>query len=363
MTPELSSSLVSLLRRGGLALGVLLSGCQFNGALPDGSVFACASDADCPPGLVCGRTSSTCEAPVTRTELTVQRVTARYVPTPSNPHSSVPAARFDTRVEVDVTFNQRVQCGSLSASPALIAFASLTPESETCQFSGIPQPMQPVDTTCSLLVAVRDLYGEERSLAVTPPSPIRVDTIVPSAPQEGDGGLQYVRAPFGRSLAPFAAGNVVTGGPATVEPGVLVRVIDRVEVGRGVASSQGAFGPISIPPDPLRVSVTSVDEAGNESAATPVRDVTWIGTHQGRQAFAPIGNLNRLFVRQAQGPSRFEPFEEEEVSGDAGLDERDGRLMEVTGGIGRWQRVDTFPTNARLWTAFDSRRLPLLGAE
>ncbi len=130
-----------------------------------------------------------------------------------------------------------------------------------------------------------------------------VDTTPPPAPVlSGDGGLVYVRAPWGERAGPSRFD--VVGPPGSVDPLSTLRVYDRpelgtaAEVGRAVASATGAVQAPLIRADRPVVYVTVTDQACNELAPVDVKRVEWRATLGQRSTGAVVDNPHRYEVRQ-----------------------------------------------------------------
>jgi hypothetical protein len=139
------------------------------------------------------------------------------------------------------------------------------------------------DQTFQVLGSVSDLAGNRETLEVA--LPFESDRTSAAPPDtETESRIVYERAPWGREGGPprFA----VSGSTGAVQRGTTIMVLDDPDLSRahivGLSSSavslDGSFGVVELSRlDRDRVWLVAIDEAGNASAPSFVRDVRWIG--------------------------------------------------------------------------------------
>jgi hypothetical protein len=166
-----------------------------------------------------------------------------------------------------------------------------TPQALTFSFAGkegisykyiyqIQQPLPP-DGAYTVQISAADEAGNPMTPDARPPEAVfEIDTAAPKTPEVDVYGLiVYRRVPWG-------SGSIFTieGGSGAVEAEAWAIFYNdsRQEIDRVQADATGGFGPYElVQADRPEIYVGVVDDAGNESPVTLVRDVEWTATFGG----------------------------------------------------------------------------------
>ncbi|MEQ8279767.1 MAG: hypothetical protein RMA76_04365 [Deltaproteobacteria bacterium] len=146
-------------------------------------------------------------------------------------------------------------------------------------------------------VLLRDSAANESSVDLDASHNVIVDQTAPVAPRvEGNGGLRYMRRPWGDTTSASPRWTV-EGDVSSVEPGAKVE-IERVGVGivgTQEARADGSVGPIVLQgADSASVRARSVDAAGLASPWVEIRDIAWTATMNGKIRGSGASNPHRI---------------------------------------------------------------------
>lgn len=133
--------------------------------------------------------------------------------------------------------------------------------------------------------------GSTVTLDVTPPPSPQTDT-----PDQ----IVFERQPWGSAATDFRPTFRVRGEAGAFESGALVlaRVSDAEDslvVGRGNAAGDGSIELDLLPVDVARVTLFSVDSAGNVSAPAVTKDIEWTASMGGKIPYSTFENPHRFF--------------------------------------------------------------------
>ncbi|OGQ85981.1 MAG: hypothetical protein A2289_00415 [Deltaproteobacteria bacterium RIFOXYA12_FULL_58_15] len=137
---------------------------------------------------------------------------------------------------------------------------------------------------------------------------LALDTLPPSAlvtTQVDD--VVYTRAPWGVGGSPVSSVLRVTGKPDVVAAGTTVIAYSSddlqtaAELGRAVADDTDGFEMTLTGQDHVRVFLTAVDTAGNQSSPAEVHDVEWVATMGLKRVGVDIENPHQFELRNELG--------------------------------------------------------------
>ena len=244
----------------------------------------------------------------------------------------VTAAKEGTTVTVYFTVSEPLLDDPTveTAAPQALTFAIAGQEGTSYAFDyKIVQPLPP-DGDYTVQISATDEAGNPMTPAATPPEAMfTVDTQLPQAPDvDTFERIVYRRVPWG-SGSRFT----VQGGQGAVEDDAWVIFYNdaRQEIDRVQAGGTGAFGPFDlVQADRPEVYVAAVDNAGNQSGITLVRDVEWTATFGGS---SPLWFEERVWF----GRSLFHApgTTQTDLQNLAG---RDGAFEDTAGGAPGWMQ-------------------------
>jgi hypothetical protein len=163
----------------------------------------------------------------------------------------------------------------------------------------------------SIQLAATDLAGNAGQFTL---SSFLVDVTPPASPDVGANKIVYTRVPWGRGSSVAVSRYTLQGAPAAVEPGATLIAYNgpdtatNEEIGRTTVKGDGSFDEFDLSrADRDQVFVLAIDDAGNESDASPapgiqavlVHDARWIATLSRSAAFNPHRGFSIPAVRSA----------------------------------------------------------------
>ncbi len=302
--------------------------------------------------------------------LLASSVSVTYVPAPGSllftPSALAPQGSLIVRFALDEPTT--VPAVSLGEAPTAIDLVELAPPAGTFFQLRLPAPFAAApgswtSGTYPVHARVTDEVGNPADLVV---ADVVVDVDAPLPPDPGvPGAARFVREPWGSDdsqgevrmrldvqpavlpeLASLAVWSAAEGG---VLLGRAILGSDFVVTEDGSFAGVGDPDPVPgapytvelLPADRLTVYLSSVDDAGNESARQPVQEVAWVATLGGKRAGQTLQNPHRAVGHPygADIPLAAPGDDADEVDGDA-LARIDATAMVTTGQV-RWANTST----------------------
>ncbi len=342
-----------------LALGLMAVtglGCSFVASVPPEVTVRCQNDAECPPGLLCQRITSTCVKTPDETPPGLDGMARISIAKSSRNLATAPDALGpDSTAVLTFRTTEPVSLPVVTACPELLTCVQVKAIAETftfeCRFTASPPPR--VERRCNVNIALEDAVGFRSS--VTLAESLALDTIEPPPPPvDTPDAVVLRRLPWGADRTQGRARFSIE--LATASPDVALIAWERGD-DSAAPLALGVFGATELVlpnVDVVQVDVASFDRAGNVSPRRRVRDATVVATIS--EANSDRRSPHRFDERGAESMALLRPDVNTLSSSDA-LARRGGGAV-TTSGAWVWHRRFNhyMPPPYRVATSYDEAR-------
>jgi hypothetical protein len=262
-------------------------------------------------------------------------VSLQLTPDANNPIRVPGTVAAGTTAAVELTVSEIVRdtpAPSLTSAPS-VAWSLTKQSGTTFIFAHTFTAGEAADGLLALTFHATDIAGNVGDDPVTLASGVIVDQTPPAPPPTSTpGAVVYTRAPWGTAQNPTPSWHVHADGidPTAAAAAVFAETGDFLAIGTVTA---GSFD-LDLPGgDQPRVSLASIDDAGNTSAPALVHDIAFVAALNGKIAGSDAANPHSVEARVSLGEAAcLASAGAVELGAADGIAHSDGTARTVTGG-------------------------------